>query len=574
MSAINKRVDQATYTKIRSAYKISTISQCVNELVSNALWAGSTSIAVRLHFSKFRIQVIDNGRGMTEQLMCDIGEKKLPSTDPSNKSVLGENVFFIVQLAEKVNIQSKTPNGQTYRKEFFNGKVKRHMQDKIVRSCHGTTITVKNLLHGFPVRQKYATKIQEITLLIDRISNLSILFPNVSFSIRDDEDYIILLKAGHTVDALNAFRALFGAVYPHNFYSSENLASDNLHGQLFLGVRSHNDKTLQFVSINDRPLHKNSRLHQYMEELCSKHVERSSGGGHAVFILKLSCDNNRVEIVDNAGESFVHFSISTSIIEFMKQLVEKCFRKDPVSRETVFVKADANFFPELPQNSKKIEELKFDGFTLPEEITECMPEDEKISLIDTEREKNLARKEDFGNIVGKEAGIFHGFFNFEDDQDTQEEEGCNMNILGVWSSLHRVPNSDADSCLHTLVSNHDSQKMSDAIKLTKDQVDDLKVINQIDNKFIVCDKVDQKNSKLKHLILVFDQHAVSERIRLEKLIKESFALEFDFLRMSIYGDKIFVQKAPVIFRDNTSAGNYKTFDLCRDVFKLISQIVE
>lgn len=51
------------------------------------------------------------------------------------------------------------------------------------------------------------------------------------------------------------------------------------------------------------------------------------------------------------------------------------------------------------------------------------------------------------------------------------------------------------------------------ISLDKECLKNISIIGQVDNKFIAAIKEDDK------LLLLFDQHAVHERIRLEKLSK-------------------------------------------------------
>jgi DNA mismatch repair protein MLH3 len=63
-----------------------------------------------------------------------------------------------------------------------------------------------------------------------------------------------------------------------------------------------------------------------------------------------------------------------------------------------------------------------------------------------------------------------------------------------------------------------SLPVANRLQFTKEQVRSMKVIKQLDNKFILA--------KLDSLLVILDQHAVDERIRLEKLQKES---PYDFI---------------------------------------------
>ena len=62
-------------SSIRTGVALTCIAQAVEELVLNAIDAGATSIAVRLDLSCHKVQVIDNGFGISEDQFGLIGER-------------------------------------------------------------------------------------------------------------------------------------------------------------------------------------------------------------------------------------------------------------------------------------------------------------------------------------------------------------------------------------------------------------------------------------------------------------------------------------------------------------------
>lgn len=62
----------------------------------------------------------------------------------------------------------------------------------------------------------------------------------------------------------------------------------------------------------------------------------------------------------------------------------------------------------------------------------------------------------------------------------------------------------------------DYQNMLQEFKVTKDVLTKLRVVQQVDNKFIIA--VVKSSKKEKGVIYLFDQHAVHERILLERLL--------------------------------------------------------
>ncbi|XP_065910988.1 DNA mismatch repair protein Mlh3-like isoform X2 [Dysidea avara] len=76
----------------------------------------------------------------------------------------------------------------------------------------------------------------------------------------------------------------------------------------------------------------------------------------------------------------------------------------------------------------------------------------------------------------------------------------------------------ASTCGSDTISIHN---MIHSYRFTKDMFHRIKVINQVDNKFIAC-LMDTKSNGSYNLLVLVDQHAAHERIRLEKLIAELY----------------------------------------------------
>ena len=60
---------------LRSGVTVTSITQCVEELLLNSVDAGATCVAVRVDLDCFKIQVVDNGAGVAQEQLKLLGER-------------------------------------------------------------------------------------------------------------------------------------------------------------------------------------------------------------------------------------------------------------------------------------------------------------------------------------------------------------------------------------------------------------------------------------------------------------------------------------------------------------------
>lgn len=66
---------QEVISYLRSGVAITSFTQCVEELVHNALDAEATCVAVRVDLNCFKVQVVDNGLGVPETQLKLLGNR-------------------------------------------------------------------------------------------------------------------------------------------------------------------------------------------------------------------------------------------------------------------------------------------------------------------------------------------------------------------------------------------------------------------------------------------------------------------------------------------------------------------
>ncbi len=70
-----RRLPHDVKASLRTGVALTSIAQAVEELVLNAIDAGATSVAVRVDLPCYKIQVVDNGHGITTDQFTLIGER-------------------------------------------------------------------------------------------------------------------------------------------------------------------------------------------------------------------------------------------------------------------------------------------------------------------------------------------------------------------------------------------------------------------------------------------------------------------------------------------------------------------
>ncbi|KAJ8724376.1 hypothetical protein PYW08_015850 [Mythimna loreyi] len=148
-----KRLPNDVQSLLCASAQINNYKKAIEELIYNSLDAKSTSIAIRIHIQESTIQVIDNGIGIAKEDFNAIGQRYMTSklTDlatlkaaPKNYGYRGEFISNIITVTQMVKITSRhEKTEETWAKTFIDGKEKKFAQ-MTTRPTMGTTNGNKN----------------------------------------------------------------------------------------------------------------------------------------------------------------------------------------------------------------------------------------------------------------------------------------------------------------------------------------------------------------------------------------------------------------------------------------------
>lgn len=257
MSDIIQLLPDSVANQIAAGEVIQRPASVVKELVENAIDAGSSSITVRVKDAgKTYVQVIDNGRGMSENDARLCFERHATSKISDAKDLFairtmgfrGEALASIAAIAE-VSLKSRVPQNDL-------GTHVRAVASKIESqepesTSPGTNITVKNLFFNVPARRKFLKSDQtELRHIINEFNHAALAYPDTEFLLIHNNTQIFNLKPGNRKARI---AGIFGKQIIPNLISLETETSIiKISG--FIGKPDFAKKTYgeQFLFVNNR----------------------------------------------------------------------------------------------------------------------------------------------------------------------------------------------------------------------------------------------------------------------------------------------------------------------------------
>lgn len=197
MKKLNK-LPQELINQIAAGEVIERPSSIVKELIDNSIDAGASIIKIKIEQGGLKtLEISDNGIGISPENLPTVFEahttSKISTLEDLNNIITmgfrGEALSTIVAVSQ-VSITSKTSENDTAYSLEFDGitpkDVKRAARDI------GTTITVRNIFHNIPARQKFLkTAETEYRKIIEIATPFLLYYPNIQFIILKDGKEVI-----------------------------------------------------------------------------------------------------------------------------------------------------------------------------------------------------------------------------------------------------------------------------------------------------------------------------------------------------------------------------------------------
>lgn len=412
---------------LRSGVAITNLTQCVEELVLNSIDAGASNVTLRVDIPNLKIQVSDNGCGITFGDLKLAGERYSSSKCHVLKDLdqltfyrfRGEALASLREICDVLEIVTRHRSSyQTYCKLFRNAQVLDLAESRFPRTQSGTTVTLHNIFANLPVRRKSITEVLDFERVRHRIASIALVHPKIAFLLINDSSGTKCLQTHVCKSSVSTFSQLFGN------YRSKGLQQvcfehKDFKVSGFISTDTHHSKSLQFVFVNNRlvlktKIHKliNSILgkSELLKKLTASEVSSSepegpqtkvtspqnakSSDNHGIFFLNVECLVTEYDICLEPAKTLIEFQDWESVLF----CVEKCI-KDFLTKNSF------SLDPEQADSGENKDSQEEESCTRSLEAFEYRREIETSNVRRSLHSSTVfrPRKTEVGQNVGKEA---------------------------------------------------------------------------------------------------------------------------------------------------------------------------
>lgn len=526
------------------------MASAVREVVQNSVDAEATKVEVMLDTFKLKFMVADNGVGIIPGDIDKLGAQNFTSKINNFNDLRslqtygfrGEALFCISNVCDMTIISKKKEFNSTWIRKFPNssemltdtsGDVDIHFpMNPLKKNESGTCVLVDNMMYNLPVRRKILQEEPFFTTFMaikEDLFQLLILHPEINIIINyidEHEKKHTLLRSSNIASELAthkkisyAFWNIFGSVVPLETMKKVSIAFQEFE---VLGLISRcpvRMKDFQFIYINGRR-YKNKSFQKVIDSAfqaagfgyagSNKSIVKSVGrpfSNHALMIFDVRCPHNVDDLLQDPAKGI----FSSSYAHILHPLIIKAVQS--------FLAHQGYVMP-LPVGNNIKDSIVGDRESLCNASKSTMSSKVMTTVLDSKiRMSKITASEVLGRVKGY-SKVQKPFSR--PVLDIVRLRKLKNNILHYKRDICSVKDSvfDIPKVTHsTMNSDYALQNKIINFNFERSQLNDAEVINQIDKKFVLL-KLPPSGEVCYPMLLIVDQHASDERIKLENYLKE------------------------------------------------------
>ncbi|MBZ5857908.1 DNA mismatch repair endonuclease MutL [Flavihumibacter profundi] len=298
-------------------------ASAVKELLENAVDAGATEIRLIINDAgKALIQVVDNGKGMTEAdaRLCfeRHATSKIRQIDDlfhiSTMGFRGEALASVAAVSQ-VELRTRRPDDEmgTYI-EIENSMV---VRQEPCATAPGTSIVMKNLFFNVPARRNFLkSNAAEMRHIIDEFIRVSMAFPHLFFSLSHNGQQVFHLDKGSIKQRIVQ---LLGNPYAAKLVSVQE-QTDYLNIQGFVGKPDTAKKTRgdQYFFVNNRFIRSAYLNHAVMQA----YHDLIPGDSFPMYVLFIDLNPEQIDVNVHPTKQEIKFEDEKIVYAFVQAAVK------------------------------------------------------------------------------------------------------------------------------------------------------------------------------------------------------------------------------------------------------------
>lgn len=324
MADIIQLLPDSLANQIAAGEVVQRPASVVKELLENAIDAQATNIKLFVkEAGKTLIQVIDNGKGMTQNdaRMCfeRHATSKISKTDDlfciRTMGFRGEAMASIAAVAQ-VEMKSKTADAEVGTLLKIEGS--EVITQEPIATQNGTSVAVKNLFFNVPARRNFLkSNAIELSHIIEEFTRVALAFPEIAFSMVHNDHEVYNLNSGKLSQRIVA---LFGNSYKEQLVTIEETTPYvKVYGYVGKPDNAKKRRGEQYFYANDRFIKHNYLHHAVMESYKSLLPEAY----FPFYILKMEINPASIDINVHPTKTEIKFEDERTIYGILKTAVKK-----------------------------------------------------------------------------------------------------------------------------------------------------------------------------------------------------------------------------------------------------------
>ncbi len=343
MLDIIRLLPESLANQIAAGEVVQRPASVVKEMLENSVDAEATTIELVLQDAgKILIQVIDNGKGMseTDARMCferHATSKILTPDDLYNIQTFGFRGEAMASIAavSQVELRTRQEDQEVGTLIYIEGsEVKKH---EPTATQIGTSLAVKNLFFNTPARRKFlksnSVELRHITQEFERVALAN---PHINFTMHHNNQEVYNLKEGKLARRIVA---MFGKSYQSNLLTcQEDVETIQLLGYIGKPQAAKKTRGNQYFFVNNQFI-KSGYLHHAVMTAYEGLLPKDA---HPFYVLFIEIDPKKIDINVHPTKTEIKFDDERTVYVVVQSAVKQALGVSQVVSPLDF-ETDANF---------------------------------------------------------------------------------------------------------------------------------------------------------------------------------------------------------------------------------------